>query len=72
MNWKVYVTYHGIIWCTNLTSAGKTKKNYTSHSVSVGHNFCPGNVKVKIKIKFILEQAMKVQRRSRGIALLFL
>jgi hypothetical protein len=26
----------------------------------------------KLKVKFILEQAMKAQRRSRGIALLFL
>jgi hypothetical protein len=29
-------------------------------------------VKVKVKIKFSLEQAMKAQRGSRGIALLFL
>ena len=27
---------------------------------------------VKVKVKFTLEQAMKVQRGSRGIALLFL
>jgi hypothetical protein len=30
------------------------------------------NVKVKVKVKFILEQARKAQRGSRGIALLFL
>jgi len=30
------------------------------------------NVKVKVKVKFTLEQATKAQRRSRGIALLFL
>jgi hypothetical protein len=29
-------------------------------------------VKVKVKVKFSLEQAMKAQRGSRGIALLFL
>jgi hypothetical protein len=29
-------------------------------------------VKVKVKVKFTLEQAMKAQRVSRGIALLFL
>ena len=29
-------------------------------------------IKVKVKVKFTLEQAMKAQRRSRGIALLFL
>ena len=29
-------------------------------------------VKVKVKVKFTLEQAMKAQRGSRGIALLFL
>jgi hypothetical protein len=28
--------------------------------------------KPKLKVKFSLEQAMKAQRRSRGIALLFL
>jgi hypothetical protein len=28
--------------------------------------------KGKVKVKFALEQAMKVQRRSRGIALFFL
>ena len=30
-----------------------------------------GNGKVKVKLKFTLEHAMKAQRRSRGIALLF-
>jgi hypothetical protein len=29
-------------------------------------------VKVKVKVNFTLEQAMKAQRGSRGIALLFL
>jgi hypothetical protein len=29
------------------------------------------NVKVKVKVKFTLEQATKNQRGSRGIALLF-
>jgi hypothetical protein len=29
-------------------------------------------VKVKVKIQFTLEQATKAQRRSRGIAVLFL
>jgi hypothetical protein len=29
-------------------------------------------VKVKVKVKFTLEQAIKAQRGSRGIALLFL
>jgi hypothetical protein len=29
-------------------------------------------VKVKVKVKLILEQASKAQRGSRGIALLFL
>jgi hypothetical protein len=29
-------------------------------------------VKVKVKVKFSLERAMKAQRGSRGIALLFL
>jgi len=28
-------------------------------------------IKVKVKVKFALEQATKAQRRSRGIALLF-
>ena len=31
-----------------------------------------GKVKRKVKVKFSLEQAMKAQRGSRGIALLFL
>jgi hypothetical protein len=29
-------------------------------------------IKVKVKVKFTLEQAIKAQRGSRGIALLFL
>jgi hypothetical protein len=29
-------------------------------------------IKVKVKVKFSLEQAMKAHRGSRGIALLFL
>jgi hypothetical protein len=29
-------------------------------------------IKVKVKVKFTLEQAAKAQRGSRGIALLFL
>jgi hypothetical protein len=29
-------------------------------------------VKLKVKVKFILEQATKAQRGSRGVALLFL
>jgi hypothetical protein len=31
-----------------------------------------GQVKVRVKVKFTLEQATKAQRWSRGIALLFL
>jgi hypothetical protein len=31
-----------------------------------------GKVKVKVKVKFTLEQATKAQRGSRDIALLFL
>ena len=31
-----------------------------------------GGSKVKVKVKFTLEQATKAQRGSRGIALLFL
>jgi len=30
------------------------------------------DIKVKVKVQFTLEQATKVQRGSRGIALLFL
>jgi hypothetical protein len=30
------------------------------------------NIAVKVKVKFTLEQVMKAQRGSRGIALLFL
>ena len=33
---------------------------------------CNKNVKVKVKVKHTLEQAMKTQRGSRGIAQLFL
>jgi hypothetical protein len=29
-------------------------------------------IRVKVKVKFTLEQATKAQRKSRGIALLFL
>jgi hypothetical protein len=35
----------------------------------VGHRM---GCQVKVKVKFALEQAMKAQRRRRGIALLFL
>jgi len=33
---------------------------------------CKGMGKVKLKVNFIVEQTMKAQRGSRGIALLFL
>jgi hypothetical protein len=33
---------------------------------------CNALVELKVKVKFSLEQAMKAQRGSRGIALLFL
>jgi hypothetical protein len=32
----------------------------------------PPSLLIKVKVKFSLEQAMKAQRGSRGIALLFL
>jgi hypothetical protein len=35
------------------------------------NSFCRGK-KVKVKIKFTVEQAMKAQRGRRGIVLLFL
>jgi len=35
-------------------------------------NYAMSKYKVKVKVKFTLEQAMKAQRGSRGIALLFL
>jgi hypothetical protein len=37
-----------------------------------GSSLSPFHQEVKIKVKFSLEQAMKAQRGSRGIALLFL
>jgi hypothetical protein len=42
-----------------------------SHSLAVSH---AGTLlqRLKVKAKFSLEQAMKAQRGSRGIALLFL
>jgi hypothetical protein len=33
---------------------------------------CSVFINIKVKVKFTLEQAMKAQRGSRGIALLFL
>jgi hypothetical protein len=36
------------------------------------HLVGPGSKAVKVKLKFTIEQAKKAQRRSRGIALLFL
>ena len=35
-------------------------------------NFMKSEVKVKVKVKFTLEQATKAQRESRGVAVLFL
>jgi hypothetical protein len=35
-------------------------------------NFCKIIIKVKVKVKFSLEQATKTQRGSGGIAVLFL
>jgi hypothetical protein len=37
-----------------------------------GQNFIKSEVKVKVKMKFILEQATKTQRGSGDVALLFL
>jgi len=35
------------------------------------HKFCRSTVLIKVKVKITLEQAMKAQRGSRGIALVF-
>ena len=37
-----------------------------------GHRLNTNQEMVRVKVKFTLEQAMKAQRGSRGIALLFL
>jgi hypothetical protein len=55
----------------------------TEHSTSIAYIYIPRNIHegydesytlylVTVKVKFTLEQAMKAQRGSRGIALLFL
>ena len=43
----------------------------TLHDVMYGQVFCSKG-KVKVKVKFTLEQVTKAQRWSRGIAVLFL
>jgi len=40
--------------------------------IHLDQGFVYKKVKVKVKVKFTLEQATKAQRGSRGIALLFL
>jgi hypothetical protein len=43
-----------------------------SPKISDSYSKTSGIIKVKIKVNFTLEQATKAQRKSRGIALLFL
>ena len=52
----------------------KKKKKRVCSKLHVTFNFSSlfGTVKVKVKVKFTLEQATKARRGSRGIALLFL
>jgi hypothetical protein len=52
---------------TNYDIAGRCKLLLTSPSV-----FRKNGIGKKVKIQFALEQAMKAQRGSRGIVLLFL
>jgi hypothetical protein len=49
----------------------KNKGNITGDGEFVRDVFNAGK-SIKVKVKFALEQAMKVQRESRGVALLFL
>jgi hypothetical protein len=54
---------------SSVTMASRTRLNVTLYvSLLVSFVLVPG----KVKIKFTLEQAMKAQRRSRPIAVLFL
>jgi hypothetical protein len=50
---------------------GKTHA-YRDLVVKPGNNRPHGGPRIKLKVKFSLEQATKTQRGSRGIALLFL
>jgi hypothetical protein len=52
---------HSKRWVVNITSRPLYLQERT-----------PVKVKVKVKVQFILEQATKPQRGSRGIAVLFL
>jgi hypothetical protein len=47
-----------------------SRKNYTLYIVNITSK--TGTSKVKVKVKFTLEQATKALRERRGIALLFL
>jgi hypothetical protein len=44
----------------------------TQHTFHLQGVFVAVSTKVNVKVNFTLEQATKAQRRSRGIALLFL
>jgi hypothetical protein len=48
------------------------KIGFVSNFAGLLDVFCNESKMVKVKVKFSLEQAMKAQRGSRGIALLFL
>ena len=51
------------------------RQNQQMHKIIKKHKICllaETYVKVKVKVKFSLEQATKAQRGSTGIALLFL
>jgi hypothetical protein len=45
---------------------------FTTHLQLVSKSRICGVISVKVKEKFTLEQAVKAQRRNRGVALLFL
>jgi hypothetical protein len=62
--------------CIDIYTAARRNYCELTKFVPYRNHFCTYcntvNVKVKVKVKFTLEQATKAQRGSIGIALLFL
>ena len=53
------------------TASDTVIMEYTGETQGSMASYCLTLIKVKVKVKFTLEQAMKSHRGSRGIALLF-
>jgi hypothetical protein len=61
-----------MIKCRDVAAVGRKHRQKNEYCKGNFELFFPTNFKLNIKVELTLEQAMKFQKGSRGIALLFL